>query len=393
VPEERERQLKMLKAGQERALRPNNWDEFLKVVERAGIRTHKMVTSKNAVLFGYAFWLIGRTEFDVPIDQLRELMARWYFMAQITGRYSGSAETVGQRDLNRLDGLERTPEAFIHSMNTQIATTLTDDWWRVTLPEDLDTSNATGPAYTAYLAALNILNAETLLSTLSVRDWLDPDRQPLKGVERHHLFPKHYLKNELGFTTTRQINQVANQALVEWSDNIKISNESPANYWPKQIDDKNIGKDRLQLQMWWHALPKNWADLEYQAFLEQRRKLIAAVIHEGFKKLSDPNYTPAMLVSSPQSEPSLLSFEELVHNGIVPPETILVPSHGESGSEAQVTDDGLILLEEEEYMTPHHAAHANGAYDVDGWSYWSVSNNDGQTLEEIRKSWRATELL
>lgn len=176
VPEEREKQLALLKSGQERALNPNNWDEFLKVIERAGIRTNKMVTSKNSVLFCYAIWILGRTEFGVAIDELRELMARWYFMAQITGRYSGSAETRGQEDINRIDSLERTPAAFRRTINSQITTNLTDDWWRVTLPEDLHTSNGFGPAFTGYLAALTILDADVLLSTLTVKDWLDPSR-------------------------------------------------------------------------------------------------------------------------------------------------------------------------------------------------------------------------
>lgn len=386
VPEEREKQLEMLKSGQGRALNPTHWDEFLKVLERAGIRTHKMVTSKNAVLFGYAIWLIGRTEFGVPVDELRELMARWYFMAQVTGRYSGSAETRGQEDLNRLNGLERTVDAFKASINLQISTTMTDDWWRVTLPEDLHTSNASGPAYTAYLAALNILNAEALLSTLSVKDWLDPSRRPMKGVERHHLFPRQYLKDQLGYSTTRQINQVANQALVEWSDNIQISDHAPSIYWSEQIRAKNIGDERLKQQRWWHALPENWTELDYEEFLDKRRNLIAAIIREGFKKLSDPNYRPASPVSLPEVGPALPTFEELVHGDILPAGTFLIPSTGESGAVAQVTEDGSIHLEDEEYDTPELAANADGAHDVDGWEYWAVGAPDGKTLEELRLS-------
>lgn len=386
VPEQREKQLDMLKSGQERALSPTNWDEFLKVIERAGIRTHKMVTSKNAVLFGYAIWLIGRTEFGVPVDELRELMARWYFMAQVTGRYSGSAESQGQQDLNRLSGLERTRDAFKASINLQIDTTMTDDWWRVTLPEDLHTSNASGPAYTAYLAALNILDADALLSTLSVKDWLDPSRRPIKGVERHHLFPKQYLKDKLGYSTTRQINQVANQALVEWSDNVQISNHPPSVYWAKQIEAKNIGLDRLTQQMWWHALPEDWFELGYEDFLEQRRHLIAAVIREGFRKLSDPNYRPASPVVMPDLEPALPTFEELVHSGVLPVGSFLIPSTGESGTVAQVTEEGSIHLEDEEYDSPQIAAHADGAHDSDGWAYWAVGAADGITLEELRVS-------
>lgn len=385
VPEEREKQLALLKSGQERALNPNNWDEFLKVIERAGIRTNKMVTSKNSVLFCYAIWILGRTEFGVAIDELRELMARWYFMAQITGRYSGSAETRGQEDINRIDSLERTPEAFRRTINSQIATNLTDDWWRVTLPEDLHTSNVFGPAFTGYLAALTILDADVLLSTLTVKDWLDPSRRPVKGVERHHLFPKNYLTDKLGYSTTRQINQVANQTLVEWSDNIDIANQPPADYWHQQLVSKQLRDDRLTQQMWLHGLPDNWTELDYETFLEKRRHLIAAITREGFRKLSDPNFQPVPSPSHRAAEPARPTFEALVHQGMVPAGSHLTPTSGETNSVAEVTDDATILLADIEYRSPDLAANADGAHDVDGWEYWSVDTAEAPTLEELRE--------
>ncbi|AVM63983.1 hypothetical protein C3V38_05770 [Dietzia sp. oral taxon 368] len=386
VPADREKELEKLKNGQSRALDPKNWDEYLKALERAGIRTRAMVTSKNTVIYGYALWLIGRTEFHVPVDELREVMARWYFMAQITGRFSGSPETRAQEDLNRLDGLDRTPAAFKEVITSQVDTTLTEDWWSVTLPDDLYTSGTTSPAFTAYLAALTILDAEVLLSTLTVKDWIDPSRRPVKGVEKHHLFPKGYLKEQLHVSTTRQINQVANQALVEWSDNIDISDKAPGDYWPQEVADKTIGDERLAKQMWWHALPEGWTALSYQDFLAARRKLMAEVTREGFRKLSDPNYSPkpaAKPVPS-ASEPELPSFDELVQAGTIPVGTYLAPADGEKDSLAEVTENGTILLEEIEYRTPDLAAYADGADDVDGWDYWSAVFDEPVLLSELR---------
>lgn len=385
VPANRDRELVKLKDGQTRVLNPNHWDEFLKVIERAGIRTRAMVTSKNAVLYAYALWLIGRTEFGVPVDELRELMARWYFMVQITGRYSSSPESRAQEDLNRLENLPLTVADFKRVINTQISTALTEDWWRVTLPEALHTSSTSSPVYNGYVAALMILDADVLLSHLKVKDWIDPSRRPIKGLEKHHLFPKAYLKSTLGYSSVRQINQVANQALVEWSDNIDISNDPPKDYWPDQVEDKAIGDELLRKQMWWHALPDGWTSMDFPDFLEIRRKLLAAVTHEGFKKLSDPNYRPAPPTGSTATPtPALPSFDALVLAGLIPAGTYLTPVNGETDSIAEVTEDATILLDDTEYRTPDQAAKADGAEDADGWSYWQAELGEPTVLADLR---------
>lgn len=394
VPHLRIHELERLKAGQERALRPNNWDEYLRVLARAGIRNSSMITSKNTVLYGYALWLIGRTEFGVPVDELRELMARWFFMAQITGRYSGSPETRGQEDLNRLQGLIAGDAAgFKDAINSQIATTLTDDWWLVSLPEDLHTSNIYGPAYTGYIAALTILDADVLLATSKVKDWLDPAHRPVKGVEKHHLFPQAYLKSKLKISAARTINQVANQALVEWSDNINISDTAPTEYWPTLVAEKNIGDDRLRQQRWWHALPDGWIDLSYEAFLAERRKLIARVTREGFRKLSDPNYQPApppeedatASASLTGHQHSLPTFEALVREGLLKPGTLLKPVDSDQKVVAEVTEDGSILLDDYEYPTADHAARAAASEETDGWAYWAAELDEGLVpLSDLR---------
>ncbi|GAA5155829.1 hypothetical protein GCM10023321_30160 [Pseudonocardia eucalypti] len=53
-----------------------NWHEYLQCLERAGFRGAKMITSENTVIFSYALWLIGRTDYAVPLDRLREVLAR-----------------------------------------------------------------------------------------------------------------------------------------------------------------------------------------------------------------------------------------------------------------------------------------------------------------------------
>lgn len=389
-PAKRTAALARLTVGHAEALRPIHWDEFLKVLERAGFRSRDMITSKNTILYSYALWIIGRTDFKVPIDELREVMARWYFMSQITGRYTNSPETRMQEELNRLDGLTISAESFVSALNEQISAAVPDDWWTVTLIDALNTSSSGAPAYAGYIAALNILDADVLLATSKVKDWLSP-RRGVKGIEKHHLFPRDYLKNKLGLKDNKRINQVANFALVEWSDNIAISNQPPKEYWPQEVADKKLEVARRVRQEEWHALPDGWTTLDYDDFLHQRRVLMARVVHEGFKRLTDPNYEPdltKMVIESVVDGSALPTFEMLVNSGALPVGTLLTPLDPERGTVAEVTQDGYIQVGVHLCETVDRAAKEDNA-DVDsGWDYWTAELSGEQhpvTLADLRE--------
>jgi hypothetical protein len=395
-PEVREHELARLKTGQAHVLRPVNWDEFLKVLERAGFRSRDMVTSQNTVLYTYALWLIGRVEFGVSVDALRELMARWFFMSQITGRYTNSPETRIQEDISRISGLPANhADTFTDALNGQIDAAVPLDWWNITLPDNLYTSSTSAPAYVAYLAALNILDADVLLSTTKIKDWINPSRRSVKGIEKHHLFPRDYLKSSLGVLDNKKINQVSNLALVEWSDNVDISNTPPHNYWLQQVRAKNIQDDRRTKQEEWHALPFGWTSMGYDEFLADRRRLMAKVTHEGFKRLTDPNYEPDL--SRPPTEPSIAevvlpTLEVLVAEGMLPVGTLLTPIDSDRDTIGEITEDGYLKVGEHQYDSVDRAARDDGADLGNGWDYWLAHVEAGPLLlADIRA--RAARLL
>lgn len=102
------------------------------------------------------------------------------------------------------------------------------------------------------------------------------------AVERHHLFPKGFLsKNKV--TAIRETNQIANYALVEWGDNVEISDQAPADY----LSDMKARFSQPELERMYrmHALPSNWEHLSYREFLEKRRDLMAQVIADGYATL------------------------------------------------------------------------------------------------------------
>ena len=78
--------------------------------------------------------------------------------------------------------------------------------------------------------------------------------------------------------------QIANYALVEWNDNVAISDTPPSDYLPKYWS-RFSPKERSN-QAYWHALPDGWEQMEYQDFLDVRRKGIAKVIAEGYQRLT-----------------------------------------------------------------------------------------------------------
>jgi len=84
--------------------------------------------------------------------------------------------------------------------------------------------------------------------------------------------------------SVRDINQIANYTLVEWDDNIAISDAPPSQYWPKYAE--RFDPETLTAMMRWHALPQHWWTLSYEDFLVARRPLIADVIRQGYVKLS-----------------------------------------------------------------------------------------------------------
>ncbi len=281
--ERRDEQFAVLAAAQAKTLDLGNWHEFLKCLQTAGFRSRKMISSDNALLFSYALWLVGRIDFGIDLPTLRTTIARWFFMAHTTGRYTSSPESALEFDLGRIADLPAGDgAAFIAELERLIAANFTTDYWDISLPNRLDTSSSRSPVLFAYLAALNLLDAEVLFSNVRVRTLLDPGVNAPRAVERHHLFPKAFLA-KAGITSTRQTNAIANMAYLDWSENAKISDQAPSVYWP--IMTKGIPDDRLRRQKYLHALPVGWEQLDYPSFLDKRRRLIAQVVRDGFASL------------------------------------------------------------------------------------------------------------
>lgn len=279
----RDVQFNILKQAQQKALDITSWHEFLKAITFAGFIKKDIISSNITLIYAYTLFLIGKHRYGIGNYELRKIIARWFFMCQLTGRYTGSPESQMESDLSKLRNIT-DENGFISLLEDNINTSFTDDYWGVTLPYNLITSSATSPYMYAYYASLSVLDANGLFSQMKVRDLLQTGiRSNKSALEIHHLFPKAWLKSQ-GITDIQDTNQIANFALVEWSDNIKISDKAPKEYLPFCLERFSVQDTAMQYHL--HALPDSWETMDYKEFLNERRKLIAIVIKEAFEKIS-----------------------------------------------------------------------------------------------------------
>jgi hypothetical protein len=177
----RKRQFELLRSAQQEALDLTNWHEYMSALRHAGYRSGSMITSRFTIVFSYIAFLIGRRDYGMDYHQLRPVIARWFFMCAITGRYTGSSESRMEQDLRRFAEAKDAQE-FANVLDGVIATQLTNDFWEVALPDLLATSAGYSPSLFAYHAALVLLDADVLFTSVRVGDLLDPASGPQPGT-------------------------------------------------------------------------------------------------------------------------------------------------------------------------------------------------------------------
>ena len=278
----RDTNLGQLKLAQARALDLANWQRFLACITGCGFRLSEQVVSENALLSAYVLYLRGLSLSDLAPRTLDRLIGRWFWMSLLTSRYSTSPETTMEADFSGLS--VPTAAAFAEEVEKEIAARVTNDFWKITLPIELETSSTRSGGWATFLAAQLQLDAPTLFSDKKLVAIVDPySRGTRKPVEVHHLFPKAWLKAK-GIGERKQVNQIANYAYLEWPENMRVGARSPQSYLPEiRGSYADAAWDRMSGA---HALPLSWETMTYAQFLEARRQLMAKIIQKAFESLS-----------------------------------------------------------------------------------------------------------
>jgi len=273
-----------LKTGILAFINKTHFDRITMILRSAGFVTSDLIGGQNAVNFAYILYLRGRAE-NVPAADLEQLVRQWYAMSILRGRYTGSPETAFDVDIRQIEA-----RGLMKYAASVIETELPESFWTGMLPQVMDTSSGQSPYFLAYQAAqVKLLDKGFLSRDIAVQDLL------MNRSDVHHVYPRKYLKAQ-GLSRGRY-NQIANFVLAQSEINIAIGDKPPEKYFKELAEQCQGGKKKyggitdpaeLRANLRMSCVPEALLDDEipsYDAFLEERRKLMALKIKTWFGAL------------------------------------------------------------------------------------------------------------
>ena len=257
------------------------WFNYITLIQSIGFRNKYLITSRTNFFYSYAFYLIGKHKHGIEFHQLEKVISRWFVMAALTSRYSGSSESVFEGDL-ALIRVAGSGEEFISALSERIDSEVTNDFWEITMPSLLTSSSARNPQWLVFVAAQLKNNAELLFSSKKLTDFFDPAVAPKKSqIDKHHVFPKNYL-SKIGIDRRTDQNQVANYIYLDYKTNIQISDDAPMDYFAKY---EQYSTTDVRTVMKHHALPPDFFKMDYETYLKARRQLLSEYIRIYFEHI------------------------------------------------------------------------------------------------------------
>ena len=280
--EERHENLQTFKKALDKVMNLNNWHGFINILAEAGYISDKLIASSNAVVFSYVLYLIAKYDYKLNATQLKKCISKWFFMSTITYFYTGSTESEVEKQFADLRDIHTAAE-FVAYIDRVIETHFTDDYFNLTLPNELNSAAAISPAWYGYVAAQIVLNTPMLFSNTPVSKYFILGSSGTKNaIDKHHIFPKNYLTG-IGVDNDRDRNQIANFTYLDYATNIEISDKAPQDY--VAYYRQKLGEEGYRKTCKEHALPDNFESMEYMEFLRQRRILMAQTVRKAYQRL------------------------------------------------------------------------------------------------------------
>lgn len=279
-----EQSFSILKKGVLNFINETNFKRFLMIIKSAGFISPKLIRSQNAINFAYILYLKLK-DINTNSTLIGSYVNRWLVYSILTGRYSGSPESVFDFDIKQI--AQKPIEEYLKEKEEG---ELSDAFWNAALPQSLDTSVASSPYFHVFLAAQVKANDKGFLS----RDVLVGDLISLRG-DIHHLFPKDYLKKS--GLVRGQYNQIANYVYMQSEINIRVGNNAPCEYFKgiiNQIETNNksisgiSSQDQLNENLISNCVPIEIMEMsinDYSDFLSKRRQLMSDKIRNYYFSL------------------------------------------------------------------------------------------------------------
>lgn len=273
-----------LRNGINSFMNETHFKRFIMIIRSAGFVDSSMIGSQNTLNFAYILYLALRSQ-GTDNAEIERHVRRWFVMSMLTGRYSGSAESEIDKDVRQIrsQGVQSYSDSLIRGE-------LSEAFWNVALPQELDTSSANSPSFNVFQAAQVKMNDRGFLSSdLTARELIE-----IK-CDLHHIFPKDFLKKN--GLSRGQYNQVANLVIAQSEINIAIGSREPTTYFTELLDQcrggsKRYGNiidlDKLQENLRMNCIPEALEQMsinDYSDFLAKRRGLMAQKIKAYFESL------------------------------------------------------------------------------------------------------------
>ena len=275
-----------LEKGIQNFINEYNFDQFIMAIKGAGFISNKLLNSAMTLDFAYTLYLMLLDDPTIPNAQIKRCVQKWFVMSTLTQRYIGSPESVMDRDMRSI-----AEKGFLNFLADVEASSLPDTFWTITLPQILETSSVNSPAFNTFIAAQINLNCNSMLMNgTKISDLIT-----ISG-DVHHIFPRAYLKSN-GVDNKTKYNQVANYIYLDTQVNKAISDDAPCVYFTRakqQCETKEIvlgnisDADLLASNLAENCIPDNIDTMDvssYDAFLLERRKMMAALIEKYYKGL------------------------------------------------------------------------------------------------------------
>lgn len=264
-----------MQAGATLVFNKSNFQRYLMILRDMGMRNSgKLGLVGHGVFnFGYILFLYLHRITNLSQEKIASYLKRWIIMSALTGRYSGSSETITESDL-KVISRDANP---INVLDDILDREMNDSFWNGTLPNMLRVQSTQASSWRIFQMS-QIYGKDTA--------WLAKDTSTetvmLEEGNIHHIFSQAYLRKN-GFSKG-DINQIANYVWVTQPKNLEISDKAPKDY----LSDENIIEFMSETNNRENAIPEEIVEYDfhnYSDFLNQRRHLMAKKMREFYENM------------------------------------------------------------------------------------------------------------